>query len=83
MLYEVITAWAPDGRLLVSSNRGGQYQYYVLPAGGGELTPITAVRGNFAGEDLSPDGHTVVYALNEAVPDIYRLDVRKLTTAQP
>ncbi len=47
------------------------------------FTAAASVRGNFAGADLSADGKTVVYALTDAVPDIYRMDVRKLTGVQP
>ncbi len=53
---------SPDGQWLVfDSDRGGNPDLYVMPAGGGEARQITTdPAGDFSG-DWAPDGHRIVF----------------------
>ncbi len=55
---------SPDDRLLVSSDRSGNWDVYVLPAGGGEMQPLTTDPALDAGPRWSPDGREVVFYSN-------------------
>lgn len=55
--------WSPDGRRLAFvSGRGGKAQVWLLPAGGGEAEPLTAVPGGVVSPPVwSPDGRRVAF----------------------
>ncbi len=55
---------SPDGRLLVDSNRSGNWDVYVLPAGGGEMQQLTIDPALDAGPRWSPDGREAVFYSN-------------------
>ena len=50
-----------DGRLLVSSDRGGNWDVWTLPASGGELQQLTTDPGVDAGPRWKPDASGLVF----------------------
>ena len=49
--------WSPDGKTLAyCAERGGEYDIYTIPAGGGTETRLTSAPGLDDGPDYSPDG---------------------------
>jgi Tol biopolymer transport system component len=50
-----------DGRLVVSSDRGGNWDLWMLPAGGGALQQLTADPAIDAGPRWKPDGTEVLF----------------------
>jgi Tol biopolymer transport system component/DNA-binding winged helix-turn-helix (wHTH) protein len=79
-------AWHPDGKhLILSANQKGVRRLWRLPAGGGELEPLT-----IAGEDamfpsISPDGKRLVYVHEFHDWDLWRiaLDAGKAPAFSP
>jgi Tol biopolymer transport system component len=53
--------WSPDGRFLVyTGQRGGEFDVYRIPVGGGDETRLTSAPGLDDGPEYSPDG-TYIY----------------------
>jgi Tol biopolymer transport system component/DNA-binding SARP family transcriptional activator len=50
-----------DGHILLSSNRSGNWDIHLLPAGGGALRPLTTDPALDAGPRLKPDGAEVLF----------------------
>ena len=50
-----------DGRLLISSDRGGNWDIWMLPAAGGELQQVTTDPAMDAGSRWNPDGSAFVF----------------------
>jgi TolB protein len=50
-----------DGRLLISSDRSGNWDLYLMSASGGDLLQLTTNPGVDAGPRWSPDGREVVF----------------------
>jgi Tol biopolymer transport system component len=50
-----------DGRLLFSSDRGGNWDVWMLPAAGGELQQVTTGPGIDSGARWKPDGTAIVF----------------------
>ncbi len=79
-------ATAPGGRVVFSSDRGGQREIWISDADGGNATALTSGSISPASARLSPDGKWVVFTHRPTgVPDIYLMDarggpVRQLTT---
>ena len=49
--------WSPDGKTMVyCAERGGNYDVYAIPAGGGKETRLTTDPGLDDGPEYSPDG---------------------------
>lgn len=54
--------WSPDGRYLVyTALRGGDYDVYRIPAGGGEEVRLTDTPGLDDGPEYSPDGQYIYF----------------------
>jgi Tol biopolymer transport system component len=52
---------SPDGRLVISSNRSGNWEIYLLPAGGGDLMALVTDPALDAGPRWSPDGREMAF----------------------
>ncbi len=61
--YESVDAFR-DGRLLVSSNRSGNWDVYMIPADGGAARQLTNDPGVDAGPRWSPDGRQAAFYSN-------------------
>ena len=57
---ESVDVWR-DGRLLFSSDRGGNWDVWMLPAGGGEPQQVTTDPGVDAGPRWKPDGSGLAF----------------------
>ena len=54
--------WSPDGQTLVyCARRGGDYDVYAIPAGGGEEVRLTDAPGLDDGPEYSPDGKSIYF----------------------
>lgn len=54
--------WSPDGRTLAyCAERGGEFDVYTIPAGGGPETRLTTAKGLDDGPEYSPDGQTLYF----------------------
>jgi TolB protein len=54
--------WSPDGKTLAyCAERGGEYDVYTMPVGGGEETRLTSTPGLDDGPDYSADGQWVYF----------------------
>jgi Tol biopolymer transport system component len=68
--------WAPDGRSLVySSNRGGLFSLWRVPADGGEPTWLGASGGDLDAPSVGPDGRRIVYEQWQDEVNLYRLEL--------
>ncbi|HYG81665.1 MAG TPA: protein kinase [Pyrinomonadaceae bacterium] len=55
-------AWSPDGRFIAySSDRGGNFDIWVQPVGGGDPVQVTRSPAHDWQPDWSPDGNQVVF----------------------
>jgi dipeptidyl aminopeptidase/acylaminoacyl peptidase len=55
--------WSPDGkRIFYRSDRNGPPDIWEIPADGGEGKPVLALPGAETPFDVSPDGHTLLFA---------------------
>jgi TolB protein len=54
--------WSPDGKTLAyCAERGGEFDVYTIPVGGGEETRLTTATGLDDGPDYSPDGQWIYF----------------------
>lgn len=54
--------WSPDGETLAYvADRGGDYDIYTIPVGGGEERRLTTAPGLDDGPDYSPDGRYIYF----------------------
>lgn len=54
--------WAPDGNTIAfQSDRGGDYDVYTVPAGGGNVKRITSWAGDQGQPSYSPDGRYIAF----------------------
>jgi hypothetical protein len=54
--------WSPDGRTLAfCGDRGGEFDVYTIPAGGGDETRLTTAKGLDDGPEYSPDGQAIYF----------------------
>jgi hypothetical protein len=54
--------WSPDGATLAyCAERGGEYDIYTIPVGGGAETRLTSAKGLDDGPDYSPDGKWIYF----------------------
>ncbi|MDQ2667347.1 MAG: hypothetical protein M3Z05_15215 [Gemmatimonadota bacterium] len=54
--------WAPDGKTLAyCAERGGNFDIYTIPVGGGEERRLTTNAGKDDGPEYSPDGQFIYY----------------------
>ncbi|HEY0780604.1 MAG TPA: hypothetical protein VGD56_21790 [Gemmatirosa sp.] len=54
--------WSPDGRFLVfTGERGGEFDIYRIPVGGGEEVRLTNTPGLDDGPEYSPDGKWIYF----------------------
>jgi Tol biopolymer transport system component len=67
--------WSPDGKTLAyCAERGGEYDVYTVPAGGGEETRLTTAPGLDDGPDYAPDGRIWWNSARTGVMKIWRMD---------
>lgn len=65
---------APDGTLWVTSDQGSDFQRLgKLDPATGKFTPVTQEKWDVDGFDISDDGKTIVYEVNEAGSDALRI----------
>lgn len=54
--------WSPDGRTLAyCAERGGEFDIYTIPVGGGAETRLTDARGLDDGPEYAPDGRSIYF----------------------
>jgi TolB protein len=54
--------WSPDGKILAfTGQRGGNFDIYAVPAGGGAETRLTTAPGLDDGPEYSPDGASIYF----------------------
>jgi TolB protein len=54
--------WSPDGRTLAFvGERGGEFDIYTIPVGGGEETRLTTAKGLDDGPEYTPDGKYIYF----------------------
>ena len=54
--------WSPDGKMLAfCGERGGEFDIYTIPAGGGQETRLTTAPGLDDGPEYSPDGKFIYF----------------------
>jgi Tol biopolymer transport system component len=54
--------WSPDGRTLAfCGERGGEFDIYTIPAGGGDEIRLTTAKGLDDGPEYSPDGQAIYF----------------------
>jgi Tol biopolymer transport system component/DNA-binding winged helix-turn-helix (wHTH) protein len=71
--------WLPDGRsLVVSSNRGGLFSLWQVPAAGGELRWLGTSGGDLEAPTVSGDGRRVAFEQWQEETNLYRLDLDAL-----
>lgn len=68
-------AYAPDGRILVTSDRGSEFQRLAVldPDSGGETVLVGDIPWNIGGFRISRDGRTVAFLTNENGTSALRL----------
>jgi len=69
--------WSPDGkRLAYCAERGGQYDIYSIPAGGGPETQLTDLPGLDDGPEYSPDGKYIWFnSTRSGLMQVWRMQV--------
>ena len=67
--------WSPDGRYLIyTGGRGGQYDIYRIPSGGGEEVNLTDTPGLDDGSEYSPDGRHIYFnSVRSGSMEIWRM----------
>lgn len=77
-------AWSPDGKQLAfSSNRGEDYDIYVMDSGGGSVKQLTEASGDEVHPRWSPDGRKLglsVYGDEASAIAVVNVDGSGLTT---
>ena len=68
--------WSPDGdRLTYCAERGGQYDIYTIPVGGGAETRLTDLPGLDDGPEYSPDGRHIWFnSVRSGLMQIWRME---------
>jgi Tol biopolymer transport system component/DNA-binding winged helix-turn-helix (wHTH) protein len=59
-------AWMPDGRIIFSSNRAGEFDLWTVETDGSELRQLTANNGANKFPRVSGDGRHIVFVSNRA-----------------
>jgi serine/threonine protein kinase/Tol biopolymer transport system component len=68
-------AWLPDGRIVLSTNEGGEQDIWVMDTNGTNRKQLTANGAQNVSPVTSPDGKYVVFAsLRDGVKSIWRID---------
>jgi Tol biopolymer transport system component/DNA-binding winged helix-turn-helix (wHTH) protein len=69
-------AWAPDGRILFTSTRGGAYDIWVMKADGTDVRQLTVDTGGANwGPRATPDGRYIVFTSTRAGrQNVWRMD---------
>ncbi len=67
--------WSPDGKYLVyTASRGGDFDIYRIPAGGGEEVRLTTTEGLDDGPEYSPDGKYIYFnSVRSGSMEIWRM----------
>jgi serine/threonine protein kinase/Tol biopolymer transport system component len=63
--------WAANHEILFTSNKSGQTNLWMIPAGGGELTQVTQGAVPIMGPRISADNKTLVYIQQEEIAHIW------------
>jgi serine/threonine protein kinase len=63
--------WATNGEILFVSNKSGQTNLWMIPAGGGEATQITQGAVPISGPRISADSKSLVYMQKEELAHIW------------
>lgn len=69
--------WSPDGQTLAyCAERGGQYDIYTIPVGGGQETQLTDLPGLDDGPEYSPDGRHIWFnSVRTGLMQIWRMEL--------
>jgi TolB protein len=68
--------WSPDGKTLAyCAERGGEFDIYTTPVGGGPETRLTTAKGLDDGPEFSPDGkHIYFNSVRTGRMQVWRMD---------
>lgn len=68
--------WSPDGKTLAfCGQRGGEFDVYTVPAGGGPETRLTTAPGLDDGPEYAPDGKTIYFNSDRTgTMQVWRMD---------
>ena len=69
--------WSPDGKTLAfCGERGGDFDIYTIPVGGGDETRLTTAKGLDDGAEYSPDGaHIYFNSVRSGLMQIWRMKI--------
>lgn len=69
--------WSPDGKTLAfCGERGGEFDVYTIPVGGGDETRLTTAEGLDDGPEFSPDGvHIYFNSVRTGLMQIWRMKI--------
>jgi Tol biopolymer transport system component len=69
--------WSPDGKTIAfCGERGGEFDIYTIPAGGGEETRLTTAPGLDDGPEYSPDGKFIYFnSVRTGTMQIWRMKI--------
>jgi len=74
--------WAPNGQIIYSTNRGGNYNLWMVPVSGGEPAQVTRGSGPDMGIKISADGKKMLYFQRQDIGHLWIANL-KIGTARP
>ena len=69
-------SWTPDGRIVYTSNAGGDTNIYIMNTDGSNQVQLTSDAYEKRSPSVSPDGRHIVYVSNQRGPEqLWRMDI--------